>query len=192
MFKPTNVMMTIGVMTLALLNQVQGAWNWGWCPDMTTKANFNLDQYLGVWYEQKRDKSILFEYGECIQAGYSRRSDGLIGVHNSQYVSLTNRVDEVKGTAECNGSKCKVGFFLFRDGDYQVLDTDYTNYSVVYGCKTWFFFFRSETIWALTRTATPSAGVVTSYEQVIRDKAPWYSFSNFHNTQHGGNCQYIQ
>jgi len=99
----------------------------------------------------------------------------------------------VKGSAECKGDgKCKVGFFLFRTGDYQVLDTDYTNFSVVYSCKTWFFFFRNENMWALTRSQTPSAGVVSNYEQVIRDKAPFYSFSNFYNTKQGGSCQYIQ
>ena len=89
MFKATNAMMTVGVMTLALLNQVQAGWNWGWCPDMTTKSAFDLNQYLGVWYEQKREKTILFEYGECVQAGYSRRSDGLIAVHNSQFNAFT-------------------------------------------------------------------------------------------------------
>ena len=118
MFKSTNTVMAVGVMTLALLNQVQAAWNWGWCPDMATKTPFDLNQYLGVWYEQRRDKGILFEYGECNQAGYSSRSDGLINVHNSQFNSFTNKNDDVKGTGECNGSKCKVGFFLFRDGDY--------------------------------------------------------------------------
>ncbi len=156
--------MTIGVMTLALFNQVQAGWNWGWCPEIATKSSFNLDQYLGVWHEQKRDKSILYEYGECIQAGYSRRSDGLINVHNSQFVTSSNKVDDVKGTAECNGSKCKVGFFLFRDGDYQIVDTDYTNYSVVYSCATVLFFFRYETTWALTRSTTPTASIVSTYD----------------------------
>ena len=85
-----------------------------------------------------------------------------------------------------------VGFFLFRDGDYQVLDTDYTNYSVVYSCDTWFFFFRYEVVWALTRTQFPSASVVSNYDQVIRDKAPFYSFDNFYYTKQGGNCIYGQ
>ena len=186
-----TTLMTVGVMTLALLNQVQCAWNWGWCPEMPTKASFDLNQYTGVWYEQKRDKGILFEYGECVQAGYSKRDDGLINVHNSQYNAFSGKVDDVKGTAECNGAKCLVGFFLFRDGDYQVIDTDYTNYSVVYSCATWFFFFRNEVVWALTRAQAPSAPIVSTYEQIIHDKIPSYSFDSFKNTQQGGNCKYI-
>ena len=181
MFKATNTLMTIGVMTLALLNTVQAYWAWGWCPDMTTKSGFDLNQYLGVWHEQVRDKLILYEYGECVQAGYSRRDDGLITVFNSQLNGFSNTIDSVKGTAECDGSKCKVGFFLFRDGDYQIIDTDYTNFAVVYGCKS-YLFFRFENTWALTRAATPSGSVVSQYEQVIRDKVSFYSFDNFRKT----------
>lgn len=105
---------------------------------------------------------------------------------------FSNSIDAVKGTAECNGSKCKVGFFLFRNGDYQVIDTDYSNYSVVYGCKNYFFIFKYEQVWALTRTAIPSASVISSYDQVIRDKIPQYGFENFKNTKQGGNCIYAQ
>ena len=182
MFKATNTLMTIGVMTLALLNSVQAGFAWGWCPDMTTKSGFDLNQYLGVWHEQVRDKLILYEYGECVQAGYSRRDDGLITVFNSQLNTFSNTIDSVKGSAECNGSKCLVGFFLFRTGDYQIIDTDYTNFAVVYGCKNYFFLFKFEQVWAMTRTPTPSGSVISSYEQVIRDKIPQYGFENFHNT----------
>jgi apolipoprotein D and lipocalin family protein len=191
MFKATNTLMTIGVMTLALLNSVQAGFAWGWCPELNTKSPFDLNQYLGVWHEQVRDKSILYEYGECIQAGYSRRDDGLINVHNSQLNGFSNTIDGVKGTAECKGSKCKVGFFLFRNGDYQIMETDYTGYAVVYSCKS-YLFFRYETAWALTRATNPSASVVSTYEQVIRDKIPFYSFDNFRKTQQGGNCRYEQ
>ena len=118
MLKVSKIVTSIGLMTLTLLNQVQAGWNWGWCPDMATKASFDLNQYLGVWYEQRRDKSVLYEYGECVQAGYLQGQDGLVNVHNSLLNGFSNNVDSVKGTAECNGSKCKVGFFLFRDGDY--------------------------------------------------------------------------
>lgn len=183
MLKATTTLMTIGVMSLSLLNQmVHAGYSWGWCPEMNTKPAFDLNQYIGVWYEQKHDKTLLFEYGECIQAGYSKGNDGLVNVHNTMLNGFSNTIDGVKGTAECNGSKCKVGFFLFRNGDYQVIDTDYTNYAVVYGCTNYFFLFKFEQVWAMTRTATPSGSVVSSYEQVIRDKIPQYGFDNFHNT----------
>ncbi len=60
-----------------------------------------------------------------MQAGYTKRSDGLLDIRNTQYAK--GKVDEAKGTAKCKGPKCKVGFFLVRIGDYRVVDTDYTN-----------------------------------------------------------------
>ena len=93
MFKATNTLMTIGVMTLALLNIVQAGLAWGWCPDMTTTSGFDLNQYLGVWYAQLQDKfffRIPYGFGECVQAGYSRRDDGLITVYNSLINDFTN------------------------------------------------------------------------------------------------------
>lgn len=93
MFKATNTLMTIGVMTLALLNSVQAGFAWGWCPDMTTKSGFDLNQYLGVWHAQLQDKlffRIPYGIGECVQAGYSRRDDGLITVYNSQLSGFSN------------------------------------------------------------------------------------------------------
>ena len=60
MFKTTTSLMTIGVMSLALLNSVQAGYSWGWCPEMNTKPAFDVNQYLGVWYEQKHEKTILF------------------------------------------------------------------------------------------------------------------------------------
>ena len=116
---------------------------------MPTKAAFDLNQYLGVWYEQKRDKSILFEYGECVQAGYSKLNDGRLQLRNTQLNPWFGTIDEVTDEAECIGSICYQG--LFKESNYQVIDTDYTNFSIVYSCDTWFFFFRYEVVWALTR-----------------------------------------
>ena len=44
MLKATATMMTIGVMSLSLLNQmVYAGYSWGWCPDMNTKPAFDLN-----------------------------------------------------------------------------------------------------------------------------------------------------
>ena len=84
MFKATSTLMTFGVMSLSLLNQmVQAGFSWGWCPEMNTKPAFDVNQYLGVWYEQMHDKAIVFQFGECTQAGYSKGDNGLINVHNT-------------------------------------------------------------------------------------------------------------
>ena len=40
----------------------------GPCGSPTLVANFEPDQYLGVWYELRRDVDIQFESGECVTA----------------------------------------------------------------------------------------------------------------------------
>ena len=45
------------------------------------------------------------------------------------------------------------------DGDYEILDTDYDSYAVVYSCSQ-FLFFKYELGWILTREAKVSEDVV--------------------------------
>ena len=37
-----------------------------------------------MWYEHVRDKAVFYETGDCVQARYTRRSDGTIEVRNSE------------------------------------------------------------------------------------------------------------
>ena len=41
------------------------------CPEPELQPNFNVNQYLGIWYENARDAAILFEKGDCQVARYS-------------------------------------------------------------------------------------------------------------------------
>ena len=131
----------------------------------------------------------MFEYGDCSQAKYSLRKDGFVVVQNSQYYK--GKIDDIKGSAKCNGPHCKVGFFLFLDGDYRVLDTDYENYSVVYSCSQSFIFIKTEYIWILTRDPKPAASVISTAENVIKSKVSDYEFWNFKIPKQGGSCAYL-
>jgi len=175
--------------TIALIEFAAAKLSFGRCPEPSLKAGFDKTQYIGVWYEYARDKSILFEYGDCSQAYYTARSDGLIGVQNSQ--SFNNKIDQVKGDAKCNGAHCKVKFFLFRNGDYRVLDTDYTTYSVVYSCSTFLWFIRTEYIWILTRDPQPADAVVTAAKGVMSSKVSHYTSSSHEYPRQGGTCDYL-
>ena len=53
------------------------------CTRPELQKNFDPDQYLGVWYELRRDKSIPYETGECVTAQYSYREDGNLKVDNN-------------------------------------------------------------------------------------------------------------
>ncbi|KAG7259288.1 hypothetical protein CRUP_028329, partial [Coryphaenoides rupestris] len=72
------------------------SYHWGACPDPKVQPNFNLQQFLGKWYEIEKLPAS-FERGKCIEANYVTRSDGTIQVLNSQFYKEKFRT--VEGTA---------------------------------------------------------------------------------------------
>lgn len=138
----------------------------GQCPAVELQANFDIDQYLGKWYEIFRAESVPFgSDGDCAVVRYSRKDDGGVDVDNRDYVIATDSfrsdgygIDESFGEAYCSdwtSGLCHVRFFTLTPwGNYEVLDTDYTSYSIVYSCTTSMGgAFRPRFMWVLTRDA---------------------------------------
>ena len=94
-------------------------------------TGFELDRYLGQWYEIARlDHS--FERGlECVTANYSLRDDDGVRVINRGYNAEEQAWDEAEGRAyfieEKNVGRLKVSFFGPFYGGYNILalDADY-------------------------------------------------------------------
>ena len=90
--------------------------------------NFQLERYLGSWYEIVRlDHS--FERGlSRVSADYSRRNDGGIDVLNRGYDANKQRWKEAKGRAyfvgEPDVARLKVTFFWPFYGGYNVIELD--------------------------------------------------------------------
>ncbi|XP_009702376.1 PREDICTED: apolipoprotein D-like [Cariama cristata] len=55
----------------------------GPCPDPPVQENFNINKYLGKWYEIEKLPSS-FEKGSCIQANYSLKENGKFKVINKE------------------------------------------------------------------------------------------------------------
>ncbi|XP_050924346.1 apolipoprotein D-like, partial [Lates calcarifer] len=108
----------------------------GPCPAPKVQPNFNLQQYLGKWYEIEKLPAA-FERGKCIEANYAIRKDGTIQVLNSQFYK----------------DKLGVSFSYFTPySPYLVLTTDYTTLSVVYSCTDILRLFHVEYAWILGRS----------------------------------------
>nr|WP_249325610.1 lipocalin family protein [Halomonas boliviensis] len=98
-------------------------------PDGTEAVTgFELDRYLGQWYEIARlDHS--FERGlDCVTATYSLRDDGGVRVINRGYNLEEQAWDEAEGRAyfidDENVGRLKVSFFGPFYGGYNVLALD--------------------------------------------------------------------
>jgi len=100
--------------------------------------NFDVNRYLGKWYEIARlDHS--FERGlNNISATYTLRDDGGIDVLNRGFDKKKHMWKEARGKAYFIGEKTvgslKVSFFGPFYGGYNVIALDHENYSYVMVC----------------------------------------------------------
>ena len=119
-----------------LCNVASAGFGPGKCSTPVLQENFSATGYLGRWFEVKRDKALPFEKdATCVTADYSLIDATTLGVLNRQFNSVTGKDDSITGSASCNGPACVVSFPPPAPrGDYRVVSTDYTSYSIVYSC----------------------------------------------------------
>jgi len=119
--------------------------------DKTVVKEFDINQYLGNWYEIARFDHR-FERGLVgVTANYSIRNDGKIKVINSGFKqTLDGKKSEAKGKAKIpdpgTPSKLKVSFFWFFYGDYFILELDQNYQWAVVGSSS------DNYLWILSRS----------------------------------------
>lgn len=120
---------------------------------VTPVGNFELNRYLGTWYEIAR-LDHRFERGLSeVSATYSKRSNGRIDVINRGLDKQTGKWKEAKGRAYFVGeptvARLKVTFFWPFYGGYNVIKLDRENYSYALVCGP-----NRDYLWILSRTPT--------------------------------------
>lgn len=142
------------IILLAFLasTQASSGWGLGWCARPTLQSDFTISDYLGTWYERARVKNIRFEKGDCVSAQYSLNADNTVKVINSQYVN--GQYESMQGQAYCESQKSGQCYVRFSDnqpwGDYEVVKTDYENFSIVYSCTN-LYVAHYKIAWVLAR-----------------------------------------
>lgn len=130
--------------------------------------NFELNRYLGKWYEIARlDHS--FERGlERITAEYSMREDGGVAVLNRGYSTEDKEWKEAEGKAyfvdDTNEGYLKVSFFGPFYGSYIVFELDEKNYEYAFisGPDTSY-------LWLLSRTPVLPQNVIDRFKKRSKD-----------------------
>ena len=125
-------------------------------PDNVTPVDkFDINQYLGKWYEIARlDHS--FERGlNKVTAEYSMRDDGGVKVINRGFSAKDNEWDEAEGKAyfvkDQTQGYLKVSFFGPFYGSYIVFELDKENYKYAFVAGP-----NTSYLWLLSRTPTVS------------------------------------
>lgn len=132
-------------------------------------TNFELEKYLGKWYEIARlDHS--FERGlSQVTAEYSLKDDGGVKVINRGFSLEKNQWQEAEGKAYfVNSAKegyLKVSFFGPFYGSYVVFDLEENgyNYAFVSGPN-------NDYLWLLARTPTVSPDVINKFKTQAQER----------------------
>ena len=108
--------------------------------------DFDLDRYLGRWYEIARITHF-FEKGLVdVTADYSYAARGIKVLNSGIQSKPGGRLKLAVGKAKVAApARLRVSFFLWFYSDYNVLDTDYETYALVGGGK-------SDYLWILSRS----------------------------------------
>lgn len=129
--------------------------------------DFELDNYLGKWYEVARlDHS--FERGlSKVTAEYSLRPDGGVSVINRGYSADDKEWKQAEGKAYFVNSEnegyLKVSFFGPFYGSYVVFELDKQNYDYAFVSGP-----NSDYLWLLSRTPSVSPEVKTEFERLAK------------------------
>lgn len=148
-------------------------WGLSGCTGMPDRVEpvkgFELNRYLGSWYEIARlDHS--FEAGlSQVTANYSMREDGGVSVLNRGFSADENTWREAEGKAyfveDSDTGYLKVSFFGPFYGSYVIFELDKQNYQYAFvsGPDT-------DYLWLLARTPQVEPEVIDKFEQMAKNR----------------------
>lgn len=120
-------------------------------PGPEAVQNFEVNRYLGDWYEIGSIPQSFQRGCECTKATYSLKEESKLNVLNQcRKKGVSGPITEAKGVARFRGptnvADLEVSFFLWFYGSYRIIALDQVNYewSVVSNDK-------AETLWILSR-----------------------------------------
>jgi len=131
------------------------------CPKgINPMKSLDAERYKGTWHEMYRVQGAVGQTGECGTVFYGDGPDDSISVRNVQLIGEkpNQTMKDIKGKVWCPNEKiegaCRLKFdsFFIPEGAYNVIDTDYENYAIVYTCATIARVFKQEQMWVMTRT----------------------------------------
>jgi len=134
-------------------------WGGGYCPTISPKKDFEKERFLGHWIEVEKSPSIFDLMMRCMTVDYMDSHDNTMNVV-VKGVSLAGIPLSINGDGIIQ-DQTKAGYFSVRYAfgvPFQgtlttILDTDYTEYAIVYSCTNSILsgLFHTEYVWLLTR-----------------------------------------
>ena len=124
---------------------------------------FELQRYLGRWYEIARLDHSFEEGLEAVTANYSMRQDGGIRVINSGRDIETGISEQAEGRAyfvgEADKGHLKVSFFGPFFGSYVIFELDQQDYQYAFVSS-----YNTDYLWLLARTPKVSQELIVHFK----------------------------
>ncbi|XP_038207556.1 apolipoprotein D-like [Zerene cesonia] len=145
----------------------------GWCPDYQPMANFNINRFLGNWFEAERYFTVSELGTRCVNTKYEATPEGRIVVSNEITNSLTGMKRVLDGTLQMIGREGE-GRMMVKyaslpvpyDTEFSILDTDYENFAVMWSCSG-IGPVHIQNAWILTRERLPPPMIMQSAYGVL-------------------------
>ena len=185
-----------------LASNVQASIKMGPCRDPVVKQDFDVAAYMGFWYEQSRDKYTVFEtFGKCTNSHYTLNEDGTVRVRNNAHYRLVGWIGNTGVAIVADPEKDEGNLIVTFSKqipqpddhvNYQVVDTDYQNWAVVYGAgEIAGGLSCGEQVWILGRLPHIEEQYMEAAKAVIAEQLPGYDFDGYaHYTHQGRFCPY--
>ncbi|XP_023024212.1 apolipoprotein D [Leptinotarsa decemlineata] len=148
----------------------------GKCPSVNVVQNFDVEKYMGKWFEQEKYPFFHETGGKCISAEYSLNPNGTVKVLNSKIDISSGNSSSAEGNArlasDTGEAKLLVQFPsnpVKREAPYWVLSTDYNTYSIVWSCGE----MKSSSIrflWILTRERNPKKEIIEKAYAILDEQ----------------------
>ncbi|XP_044741801.1 apolipoprotein D-like [Chrysoperla carnea] len=167
-----KLIVILGVITPNIIAQVP---NLGFCPGYIPMADFNMNRFLGKWYESERYFTFSEVGSRCVTTNYAKGPNGKIFVSNK----ITNRITGVKRIIDGEINEIAKGgegritvkyntLPVSYDTSYVILDTDYDSFAVLWACSG-IGPIHTQNAWVMTRERLP-AGTVLQKAYGVLDK----------------------
>ncbi|CAL4085266.1 unnamed protein product [Meganyctiphanes norvegica] len=158
---------------------------WGYCASSKIQENFDITKYQGEWWEISGVPNEYVKTVSCTMQNYTQDCYSL----KVNTTGLDMNQNEVIQTSKLNPGDQSGLLILESEGapaaPYEVLETDYINYSCVYSCLS-YGIFKAEFMWVFSRTAELSSKYLEKCDLVFKkfDR----DTSSMTNTKQGKEC----
>lgn len=140
--------------------------------DPKLQENMDINKYLGKWYEIYKSKSVGFE-GDYLWETYTKEAPNKISMHFSHV--LKGKEDQGDGVATFDPARpaqwsVNIKKYIFPrlfTFDYRIIETDYSNYSIVISKNQFLKIFKTEYAWIMGRDKVLNQKIVDHCMEVL-------------------------